>query len=325
MNPRISLLLRRSAGQAVSSDRLAAESGLSVAHVGAAVQDLQQAGFDVESHPMLGYRFLAPPPHLVSEELAWGGQDRRAGRIVRCVGVTASTNDLAWEAVSRGRQEADGLAVFAEHQAAGRGRRGGRWLAPPHSSILCSVIFWVPADAAILTRGAGLAAALAVEDQGYRQVGIRWPNDIVMDDRKVGGILVEVRQTPDGENAAVIGIGINCTQSQDEFPRQLRNHAGSLAMMGEDVDRTLLARALLGRLDEVVARMATEEGAADIQSQAARRCVTLGRRITLLESGSIWTGDVLGLEDDYGLVLRLAEGGIRRFPAMTTHVLGPEA
>lgn len=160
--------------------------------------------------------------------------------------ATDSTNDLAWEAAGEGRDAADGLAVFAEQQSQGRGRRGTRWLAPPHSSILCSVLVWWPAggaEAALLTRTAAVAAADAVEELSDLDVGIKWPNDVVVDDRKVGGILVEVRGGGEAEAPAVVGIGLNCCQGPEAFPPSIRPGAASLAMLGAEVDRTLLARA----------------------------------------------------------------------------------
>jgi BirA family biotin operon repressor/biotin-[acetyl-CoA-carboxylase] ligase len=174
----------------------------------------------------------------------------------------------------------------------------------------------------VLTRASGLATALAIEDRGGAGVGIKWPNDLVVEDRKVGGILVEARPVAGEVGPVVIGIGINCTQGPEAFPAEIRPAVASLGMLGEQPDRTLLARSLLVRLDEVLGRMADPDGAAAIAADAAARCRTLGRRITVQEGGEAYTGEVTDLDADYGLVLRLREGGLRTFPAMTTHVVG---
>ena len=236
----------------------------------------------------------------------------------------SSTNDAAWAAAAEGPAEADGLAVFAEHQTAGRGRRGNRWIAPPHSSLLGSVVLWAagqPGHAAVLTRAAAVGAAEAIEAVAALKVGIKWPNDLVVDDRKVGGILVEARPTADGPGPVVIGLGINCTQGPEALPPEVRASAASLAMMGEEVDRTLLARALLEGLDRVLALTEDPAGQDSIRQAAAARCRTLGRRITLAEGTATYTGEVVDLDPDYGLILRLPEGALRRFPAMTSHVI----
>jgi len=264
------------------------------------------------------------PPGLDEAEIACGLPVRRVGRRVTCVETTTSTNDLAWDAAENESGASDGLAVFADHQSAGRGRRGSRWLAPRGTSVLCSVVLRVPpgaAGAALLTRTAAVAAAQAIEDQADLAVGIKWPNDLVVDDRKVGGILVEARRQAGEAGAVVVGIGINCSQGPEAFPPGIRARVGSLAMLGAEVDRTLLARALLVRLDQILARVGEAEGAAGAREEAARRCRTLGRRLSVVADARPYEGQVVDLDAEYGLVLRLADGTLRRFPAMTTHVV----
>jgi len=324
VDARISLALRARRGAHVPSATLAAESGLTPAALAEGLAELARRGFVLEEHPMLGVRLVAPPPGLAAEEVGWDRQAARIGRRVRCVETVTSTNDLAWDEVAAGPDAADGLAVFAEFQWMGRGRRGNRWLAPAHSAVLASVLFWTPepqARAAVLTRAGALAAAEAIEDCCRLAVGIKWPNDLVVEDRKVGGVLVEARPVPGHRGPVVIGTGLNCTQPAEAFPEDLRPRVTSLVLCGEEVDRTLLARALLARLDRIVAMAETPGGEAEIQTRAFERCRTLGRRITLTDGRVTCTGEVLHLDPDYGIVLRLPEGVIGRFPAMTSHVV----
>jgi BirA family biotin operon repressor/biotin-[acetyl-CoA-carboxylase] ligase len=323
MDARVSLALRRDRRRSIPIAELAKELELPPRAVGQAVEELGRIGFIIESHPLLGLRLAGVPETLVAEEIAFG--QCRVGRRVRCVAEAVSTNDLAWDAATGASDETDGLAIFAEHQSAGRGRRGNRWLAPPRSSILCSIILWVadgPGHAAVLTSAAAVAAARAIEGQCDLAVGIKWPNDLVVEDRKVGGILVEARPAAGGVSPLVVGIGLNCTQTAEDFPPEIRDTAASLAALGAEIDRTLLARGLLAELDGVVARVADPEGGmAEVRTEAAARCRTLGSRISVREGATTYRGEVIDLDPDYGLVLRLPEGGIRRFPAMTTHVV----
>ncbi|MBL7140741.1 MAG: biotin--[acetyl-CoA-carboxylase] ligase [Planctomycetes bacterium] len=324
MNPRVSLALRRARGDAVAAEALAERLAMTPDAVARAVDALEQAGFRIESHPIQGYRLLGVPRRLLEDELACDLGTRRIGRHVRCVEEAASTNDLAWLAADEGRDAADGLAVFAEYQTAGRGRRGRRWFAPPHSSILGSVVLWVPDAAANgggLTRAVSLAAAEAIEGETGLEVGIRWPNDLVVDDRKIGGVLVEARSAAAGETAVVLGVGINCTQRAEAFPPRIRPGVASLETAGAEADRTLLARALLARLDAVLARLADASAVREVHAEAARRCRTLGRRITVTDGRETTSGEVVALDPEYGLLLRLADGAVRRFPPMTTHVV----
>ncbi len=331
MDPRVSLALRRERRRSIPISELAAALKLSPRAVAHVVEELGRIGFAIESHPLLGLRLAAAPDAILAEEIAYD-QGRachgvalasRVGRRVWCVGEAVSTNDLAWDAAAQGPAESDGLAIFAEHQSGGRGRRGNRWLAPAHSSILCSIVLWTadgPGQGAMLTRAAAVAAARAIEGRCDLAVGIKWPNDLVVEDRKVGGILVEARPALGEVSPLVIGIGLNCTQGPEDFPAEIRG-AASLAMLGVEMDRTLLARGLLAELDRVIAGAADPEGMAKVRGEAAARCRTLGRMISLREGDTTWRGEVIDLDPDYGLVLRLPEGGIRRFPAMTTHVV----
>ncbi len=324
MDARVSLALRRAAGRPVPPDTLAADLRLTPQRLASALDELGRLGFVVEAHPILGLRLVGAPEALFEEELACDLAVRRIGRRIRCVAEASSTNDLVWAAAAQGPHEADGLAVFAEFQSAGRGRRGNRWVAPSHSSLLVSVIAWVaepPAHAAILTRAAAVGAAEAIEAVSGLKVGIKWPNDLVIDDRKVGGILVEARPTGGGLGPVVIGLGLNCTQSPEALPPEVRTSAASLAALGEEVDRTLLARSLLECLDRVLGLTEDSEGREGIRQAAAGRCRTLGRRITLAEGSATFSGEVVDLDPDYGLILRLPEGALRRFSAMTSHVI----
>ncbi|MCX5648666.1 MAG: biotin--[acetyl-CoA-carboxylase] ligase [Planctomycetota bacterium] len=324
MDPRVSLSLRRGHGQSIPPADLAAALGLAPHRLAEAVHDLSEVGFVVEAHPMLGLRLVGAPAGLLAEELACELAVNRVGRHIECVEATASTNDLAWETVAQGRDASDGLAIFAEHQTAGRGRRGSRWLAPPHTAILCSVVLWMPragAAPALLTRAAAVAAAEAIEEQSDLTAGIKWPNDVVVEDRKVGGILVEARPAAEGTTAVVIGIGLNGSQGPEAFPPDMRPYVASLAMLGAEVDRTLLARSLLERLDRVCGGADWADENEDVRHEAARRCRTIGRRITLAEGGEVYEGEVVDLDPDYGLILRLADGSQRRFGTMTSHVV----
>jgi BirA family biotin operon repressor/biotin-[acetyl-CoA-carboxylase] ligase len=159
-----------------------------------------------------------------------------------------STNDRAMELAHAGVPA--GTLVSADFQTAGRGRRGAAWVAPPGSSVLASLVVRLPvmppaSHLAILT-GVGVANSLLALDI---PVAIKWPNDIMVLDRKVAGILVETTG-----DAAVIGVGVNCTV--EEFPDDLRDRAGSLhALMDRPISRedvlVAVAKELTAALDRV--------------------------------------------------------------------------
>ena len=154
--------------------------------------------------------------------------------------TVGSTNDVARALAGEGAPA--GTTVIAEHQARGRGRHGRNWRAAPGSSLLMSVILR-PASAApvALPLRVGLAVARAIESVASLDVGIKWPNDLVIDGRKLGGILCETSPEPGRRPFVVAGIGLNVLQAPDDWPADLRDHATSLAAEGRAVSLPALA------------------------------------------------------------------------------------
>jgi BirA family biotin operon repressor/biotin-[acetyl-CoA-carboxylase] ligase len=186
----------------------------------------------------------------------WQLDTRRLGRRVLVFDRVESTNTLAMELA--GRADTDGLALLADEQAAGRGQHGRRWVAPPRSSVLLSLLLYPPPEAdrpALLTAW----AAVAVCEVAGRLTGlaprIKWPNDVLLGDRKVAGILIE--QCRQRELAAtVVGVGLNVTQAEADFAAAGLPEATSLAAMGAGgQDSHAVARLLLGVLDEKYDRL----------------------------------------------------------------------
>ena len=163
------------------------------------------------------------------------------------VDETESTNDLAWEAFDRGVRE--GFVVFAERQTKGRGQYGRRWESAPYLGLWFSILLRPGVslqDSPKLTLALAEAVAATIAEETGCTPTIKPPNDIYVAERKVAGLLVEGRTASDGSYVAVAGIGINVNQTIEDFPEELRETAGSLAMATETkISRTKLAVALL--------------------------------------------------------------------------------
>lgn len=153
-----------------------------------------------------------------------------------------STNDLALALACDGAPH--GATIMAESQLRGRGRRGRDWFAPPGSSLLLSMVLRPPAPGTerLLPLRLGLAAARAIERDVTLRIGVKWPNDLVVDRLKVGGILCEAGSEPGRPIFVVAGIGLNVAQTRDDWPESLRHHAASLEQVaGMPVNRARLA------------------------------------------------------------------------------------
>lgn len=153
--------------------------------------------------------------------------------------LTDSTNARARELAARGAPH--GTIVTAGEQSAGRGRQGRTWVAPPGRALLCSIVL---REAPKLLP---LVAGVAVAETAGEGARLKWPNDVLVDGRKVAGILVEGRPQ---EGWAVLGIGLNVALRDQDFPRELRERAGTLGLEQSDLEPTLerLLRALDGWL-----------------------------------------------------------------------------
>ena len=247
-------------------------------------------------------------PDLISANL----KTRRIGRQILVYESTSSTNDIAAEYARNPRNR--GLAVFAEEQEAGRGRTGARWHSRRGDSLLLSAILpdcGVPGELLSLT--CAVAVAEAVGQVGGMPARIKWPNDIMLDGRKVAGILLEARQT-DGGRVHIVGIGINCHQRLTDFPPEIQSTATSLDLTGgTPCERIGLARRVLTSLDQWL-RIAETDRRQVIDAWTGLS-TQLGRRVTLLCEGKSFSGNCIGLDPEKGLILQLDHGGVRMFDA----------
>ncbi len=220
---------------------------------------------------------------------------RVVGRAVACVGTCASTNDLAWKAALDGAPE--GTAFFAEEQTRGRGRFGRAWSAPRGKAVLCSVILRPPigADRVPLVTAMG---ALAAADAVGAEARIRFPNDVMLDGKKVAGVLVEARFISGRPDVFVLGIGINVNAHPPGM---------GAASMGPGVSRTAVSRALLEALDEWYGRLVGGH-LRDFRRSWRERSAILRRRVRVVSDGRPLLGVVEEVDPLEGIVLRLDSG-----------------
>lgn len=237
------------------------------------------------------------------------------------IDVTGSSNaELAAQAAAGAPT---GTVLIVEEQLAGRGRLGRRWRAPAGSSLMMSILLR-PDRVPLGRRGwAGALLGLAIVG-GVRQTAgiaanLKWPNDVLIGDRKCAGILAEA-----AGDAVVVGAGINVTLSTDELPRPA---ATSLLLAGNAPDRAELAAAVLDRLAELVGRWYTADGdmaASGLLTEYRRHCGTLDARVRVqLPTGETMTGTAVDITDDGALVVADAGGIQHRYSAADVVHLRP--
>lgn len=301
--------------QYVSGEDLAAQAGVSRAAIWKHLDQLQKIGYPIEAQPHQGYRLLPPPDVWCADEiaarLAPAARHEPDWRVL-LFQETASTNDLVWREAQNGAQE--GLVVIAENQTSGRGRQGRQWQSRPKSGLYASLLLrphWPLSQITRLTIVSSLAVAEAVEQVCGREVRIKWPNDVFMRGKKLGGILTEVQADPEGIRFAVVGIGLNVAQTPEEFPKELRAIATSLkAQTGHDYRRAELLAVILTVLRKRY-RMPFE----DVRQAWSERCFSLGQVISVQTPAGRQVGQAVGLDENGALLLRAESGKVAAITA----------
>jgi BirA family biotin operon repressor/biotin-[acetyl-CoA-carboxylase] ligase len=226
----------------------------------------------------------------------------------------SSTMDEAWRLAQAGAP--DGTVVLAEEQTAGRGRLKRSWWAPAGSSLLLSLLLrpgWPAPQAQRLTMVCSLAVCEAISAAAGVYARVKWPNDVLVGEHKVCGILTEldIRPGPAGERleTAVVGIGINVSLDLTGAP-PLMAPATSLSLAaGRTVSRLDLLVALLGGIERRY--VATSEGQS-FHRQWAERMATLGREVQVSGANEVWHGVAEDVDADGALLVRTADGALQR-------------
>ena len=214
-----------------------------------AVQHLRELGVRIVGHPSSGYQLESVADLLLPEIVGPMVNGTIFAPRIRHYFRIGSTNLAAMEAAAAG--EPEGSVFFAEQQTAGRGRGSNQWESAPSDGIYCSVVLrpqLTPADALLLSLIAGIAVAEAVEATTGLHPDLRWPNDVLLEERKFCGILTEMNAEATRVRYVVVGIGINVNQAS--FPAELEPIATSLRIVGgHEWSRVQVVAALLKSLD----------------------------------------------------------------------------
>jgi len=306
--------LRSVDGGSVSGAELSRRLGISRAAIWARIEELRALGYDIEASPHLGYRLVNAPDVLHADDLySRLGVTRVVGRIIQVFETAASTNDLAARLAHDGMKE--GAVIFAEAQTKGRGRLGRVWLSPPRKGLWFSVLLRPnisPQAATQLTVAAATALVRAIDAETGVAAEIKWPNDILIDGKKVAGILTELSAELDHVREVILGIGIDVNLETHEFPVELRASATSLRIAcGEKVDRAALAVAALRELDRDYERIVNGQFE-EVADEWQRRCCTVGQEVSIRMGGRVARGRAESLDTDGALLLRGPHGLLER-------------
>lgn len=304
-------LLRSCPEEHLSGEEIAQRLGLSRAAVWKAVDALRRDGYTVEAKPGLGYCLTAAPDALTEAEIrGFLGETAVVGRELVCLDSVDSTNTYLKKWALSGA--ADGTVVTADCQSGGRGRMERVFQNPKGKLVALSALMRPPVPLERLTSiTAQTAVALcgAVEEVCGVRPQIKWTNDLVIEKRKLCGILTEMAL--EGETGAiqyvVVGIGINVHQTAEDFTPEVAAMATSLSeQLGYPVSRPALAAALIRRLDQLRGALARPHD--DYLQRYRRDCLTLGQPVQLLWKEEKRLATAVDMDEQFGLVVEYPDG-----------------
>jgi BirA family biotin operon repressor/biotin-[acetyl-CoA-carboxylase] ligase len=309
--PRITVLdiLHESQDKWVSLRGLIARTALSEDSLRQELRHLEQAGYSLEHHRRYGYRLRAVPDRLLPDEIQRGLNTIIIGRDILTYEEVDSAMDVARAMAEKGAR--DGACVFAEFQRKGRGRAHRRWLCPKYKGLLMSVILRIRMPYERICFLSGMVAVAVAEAIGHQmglQALIKWPNDILVNNKKVCGILVEA-ETPTGkESYFLAGIGLNVNLTNKEIQKEVIYPATSLLLeSGHLVDRIAMATAVIQQLDNWY-KLLKDGNYQRIKETWVRLSPIIGQRARVEEEGAEYTGRIIDLSTTGGVIMELDSG-----------------
>jgi BirA family biotin operon repressor/biotin-[acetyl-CoA-carboxylase] ligase len=276
------------------------------------IHELKNLGYEIVAVPHLGYRIESSPDRLFSFEVSSGLNTQFIGKKIFYFDSLNSTMNVAMQLGMGG--VAEGSVVLAESQTKGRGRLGRIWFSPKYKGIYLSLILrpkLSPAQAPVLTLLAAVSISEAIKELTGVQTQIKWPNDILVQHKKLGGILTELSAEMDEINFVVIGIGLNVNNDK----KALLGGATSLkSEKKENINRISLLQEILRKI-ETNYLILEKKGAKPIIEKWREHNITLGRRVRIYSHKEHIEGEALDIDVDGGLLIREDSGIVQKVMA----------
>lgn len=305
------LFLLSKKGIYVSGEELSEKFGVSRTAIWKQINRLRELGYKIDSVPRVGYCLKKSPDLLLPEEIVQNGPfEFLASKIYHYTSI-GSTNDEAKKLAQMGAPH--GTLVIAEEQTGGRGRLGRKWVSPPGQGIWLSIILrpsLEPSEAPRITMACAVAAAKAIRQEVGVNCLIKWPNDLLIDGKKVAGILTEMSADMDKIHYVVTGIGMNVNNA--EFPPDIEKTATSLKLAsGEEVERLKILTQFLSQFEEIYRSLESGEFEAILGEWRQLSC-NLGKRVRIIGRNFELEGTALDVDGDGALLIKTDEGQVER-------------
>ncbi|GGG17648.1 bifunctional ligase/repressor BirA [Lysinibacillus alkalisoli] len=313
MKDKIVKKLLASNGEAVSGQQLADEFNVSRTAIWKHMKTLQEEGYSFETIKKKGYVLTGVPNTVTAAQIKAELQTEQFGQDIYYYDVVDSTQNIAHRLAQDGAKH--GTVVISEEQTAGKGRLMRPWESTRQKGIWLTVILRPdvpPHRAPQFTLVTAVAVVQALQEllvQAKPQ--IKWPNDVLINGKKCTGILTEMQAESDVIQALLIGIGINVSQSEADFPKELQSIATSLKLEeGIDIDRSKLIATLLHKL-EIYTALYVTDGFDQIRKLWEANSCTIGQRLEVTTARETFIGEAIGITNDGVLRVQKDDGEVK--------------
>ncbi|SEM08177.1 BirA family transcriptional regulator, biotin operon repressor / biotin-[acetyl-CoA-carboxylase] ligase [Paenisporosarcina quisquiliarum] len=310
-------------GEPVSGQKLADELHISRTMIWKHLKSIEEDGYVIEAIKKKGYVLQSIPDLVIPEQIIPNLKTKQLGRTIEYYTTCESTQIIAADKAREGVPH--GTVVIAEEQTDGRGRLDRSWNSTANKGIWMSVIIRPaisPQFAAQFTLVSAVAITQAIQEVTNLTPEIKWPNDILINGKKVTGILTELQADMDIVHSIIIGIGVNVNQELSAFEESIQKTATSLKIEnGEEIDRSLLVAKILYYLEKY-GDLYVENGFKPIKILWESHNCTIGKRIRATTLRETLEGVALGITNDGVLEIKLDSGEIRGVYSADIHLLG---
>ncbi|MCJ7640448.1 MAG: biotin--[acetyl-CoA-carboxylase] ligase [Desulfobacterales bacterium] len=326
MDEQVLRLLRKNPSGFVSGQEISRHLEVTRTAVWKRVKSLRHLGYEIEAFRRLGYRLVRSPDLLTPWEILPILKTKWMGKKIRYFRTIDSTNSEAYQLALRGAKE--GEIVLAESQERGRGRVGRQWFSPSSLNLYLSVILrpnLPPHRASLLTLMAAVATADAIETFAGLHPTIKWPNDILLNGRKIAGLLNEIHSETDRIHFVVLGIGVNLNVDRQRFPQGIRDGATSLKEeMGQKISRKAFLAILLESLEKWYG-VFPKDGGASVLNAWRDRAQIAGKQVRISSFDEVLVGRAVDVDSEGALLVQMRNGQRKRIVAGDVDYTGTKA
>lgn len=323
LKEKILKLLKDSKNEFISGQEISQQLNVSRTAIWKYINALKEEGYEIESVSRKGYMLLSTPDILNYEEIRKYLETKHIGREIFYFDTLDSTNLKAKELAANEQKE--GTVVIAEEQTNGRGRLGRSWSSPKKKGIWMSIILTPeiePTDAAKVTQVAAAAVWKGINDVGVK-TQIKWPNDIVLNGKKVCGVLTEMSGELNRLNYLVVGIGINANMSDEDFPEEIRGLATSLKIeLNKEVERKELIGRILNNFEELYEELIRNNSIDKSIKICVENSALIGKDVRLILKGKEEEAKAIDISKEGELIIQDKNGDISKIISGEVSVRG---